>query len=802
MMLNRFTKQCCISLLVMQCLFAPASQAIDEDYSLSSFKEDGAISKVAKIVNDSKRWGFVDKTGKFVIKPIYCNVSNFENGTAYVELESGCFKINKNGERVDKTEDFYKIQFRLDDARSARYAAEDAERKRKQYKGDIYNAAGTTLIAKNNEVTVGEFAEGLASCELPESKICLFDDITPKVSEKYNPKDIKESFEPGDRKINRTGFIDEKGRLVIAPRFYRAEPFKDGVANVEHWIESAQPEASVAGLIDKSGNLLGGHFFDMCSQLKDGYAHVLRRVAPGLDQWSVIDKTGKDIPGSYRTVYAFSEGLAAIEASNKLWGFIDGTGKLVIEPQFNSVESFSDGVACVLTDTGYGFIDKSGKFVIEPKLADADSFVAGLAAAAIETPDNEKLEQLGKLAEWKCGFIDQHGNQVIAPKYVSARHFSEGLCAVQDGLHWGYIDESGKTVAAPIFDDALSFSEGLAWARIKNKWAVIDRTGKLIVSPKFGRSDFYTGKEPPGRFLNRLSLVSDMDDNWQFIDMTGSQAFSLPEAVSSIHHGAVLPFSDGLAVISNESFDQGYIDLSGKYKIEPIFAKARSFSEGLAAVEFEKTKTPTLQIADPLHFQPSPVDVQKPRWGFIDQSGRWVLAPQFDDAREFKEGLAAVATKTMDKENSKSNYNWHFIDKTGRPINKKSYSDVLPFSEERAAVSIGGKWGFINRQGKSIINPIFQEVDSFSNSLALVSHKNKFGYINKSGVLALPAKYWLSGSFSRDRALVVVPTIPLASVSISRTYITSFKPKKIPQSMIRFSGEYSDFWAGHGKNCE
>lgn len=801
-MFGKITKKCCISLLIVHVLFPPKALGIDEDYSLSFFKEEGAISKVAKIVNASKRWGYVDKTGKFVIKPIYCNVSNFENGTAYVEQESGCFKINKDGERVDKIEDFYKIQFRLEDARSARYAAEDAERKRKQYKGDVYNEAGTKIIAQNNEVTLGEFAEGLASCELPESKICQFDEVTPSKSEKYSPADIKESFEPGDRKINRTGFIDENGRMVIAPRFYRAEPFKDGVARVEHWIECAQPNASVGGLIDKSGNLLGGHFFDMCSQLKEGYAHVLRRVAPGLDEWSVIDKTGKDIPGSYRTVYAFSEGLAAIEASNKLWGFIDGTGKLVIKPQFNSAESFSDGVACVLTDTGYGFIDKTGRFVIEPNLADADSFANGLAAAAIEIPDHEKLERLGKIAEWKCGFIDQHGNQVIEPKYVSARHFSEGLCAVQEGLHWGYIDESDKKVAAPIFDVALPFSEGLAWVRIKNKWAIVDRMGKLIVSPKFGRSDFYTGARTPGQFSNRLSLVSDIDDNWQFINATGAQPFSLPDRISSIHDGAALPFSEGLASISNQQWDHGYIDQSGRYKIEPIFTRARSFSEGLAAVEFEKTKTPTVQIADPLNFQLVPGDKEKSLWGFINQTGKWVINPQFDDAQEFKEGIAAIAMKTLNKKNHEYNYHWRFINKTGKSINNKSFSEVLPFSEERAAVSIGEKWGFINKEGKFIIKPIYQDADSFSNGMALVKSKDKFGYINKSGVLVLPPKYWLSGTFSGNRALVVVPTIPLATVSTSKTYITSFKPKRTPQSMIRFAGEYSGFWAGHGKNCE
>ena len=66
------------------------------------------------------------------------------------------------------------------------------------------------------------------------------------------------------------------------------------------------------------------------------------------------------------------------------YGFIDKSGKVVIEPQFDSASNFSEGFACVEKDGKWGFIDKSGKVVIEPQFDDADAFSEGLAVVAIE----------------------------------------------------------------------------------------------------------------------------------------------------------------------------------------------------------------------------------------------------------------------------------------------------------------------------------------------------------------------------------------------------------------------------------
>ena len=63
----------------------------------------------------------------------------------------------------------------------------------------------------------------------------------------------------------------------------------------------------------------------------------------------------------------------------KKYGFIDKSGKVVIELQFDDAGYFSEGLACVEKDDKYFFIDKSGKVVIEPQFDEVGDFSEGLA---------------------------------------------------------------------------------------------------------------------------------------------------------------------------------------------------------------------------------------------------------------------------------------------------------------------------------------------------------------------------------------------------------------------------------------
>src|SRR5260370_38941061 len=73
--------------------------------------------------------------------------------------------------------------------------------------------------------------------------------------------------------------------------------------------------------------------------------------------------------------------LFPIRQSGK-YGYITKAGKVAINPQFDNVGKFSEGLAPVKMGKVWGYIDSQGKLVINPQFDVADRFAYGLALVA------------------------------------------------------------------------------------------------------------------------------------------------------------------------------------------------------------------------------------------------------------------------------------------------------------------------------------------------------------------------------------------------------------------------------------
>ncbi len=117
-----------------------------------------------------------------------------------------------------------------------------------------------------------------------------------------------------------------------------------------------------------------------------------------------------------------------------------------------------------------GFIEKSGKVVIQPQfgwvLGDKTLFSDGVAVVTVGESGNPTRDGLrdvtrtadGNLHAGKSGLfgvIDQTGNFIIPPRYVQIGDFHNGLAWVNlsdsyiihgDTNRWGYMDKQGKIV--------------------------------------------------------------------------------------------------------------------------------------------------------------------------------------------------------------------------------------------------------------------------------------------------------------------------------------------------------------------
>jgi hypothetical protein len=97
---------------------------------------------------------------------------------------------------------------------------------------------------------------------------------------------------------------------------------------------------------------------------------------------------------------ADNSGLYQIVQGGKS-GYIDATGKLVINPQFDNAGDFHEGFADVVVKDRSGYIDKTGKLVVPPQFDDNSRFSEGLAAIG-STPVNRGQAASGSLRN-QCG---------------------------------------------------------------------------------------------------------------------------------------------------------------------------------------------------------------------------------------------------------------------------------------------------------------------------------------------------------------------------------------------------------------
>ncbi len=303
------------------------------------------------------------------------------------------------------------------------------------YRYSFIDRTGKVVIDVSKYEGVSGFSDGLASFYLKEKNILL------------------------------RGFIDKSGKEVIAPQFCDFRNFSEGLAAVE--VEGKW------GFIDKTGHIVIEPEYDSAQSFSGEVAVVVK----GEEDW-LIDRDGKrlfscnrrEVVLSLHEEGKFSEGLlTAIDLVKARYGFVDKTGKFVIEPKFIVASSFSEGLArvAVIVDEEemLGFIDRRGQFVIPPKFNTDVDFLRG------STNFSEGLASLTEnlrptiTEEEKFVYIDKTGEIVLFTDFFYAGPFRDGLAVVytddeRDG--WGFIDKSGN-VAIPIqYNRATDFSEGLA----------------------------------------------------------------------------------------------------------------------------------------------------------------------------------------------------------------------------------------------------------------------------------------------------------------------------------------------------
>ena len=332
--------------------------------------------------------------------------------------------------------------------------------------------------------------------------------------------------------------------------------------------------------------------------------------------WKILDKNGNErkIVRNYSQVSSFSEGKAAVQDENGLWGYIDKNGEEVIPCRFKTAERFVNGFAIVSNNTGlYAYINVKGEEITPYMYDHLNYFSGGFALAetrdssgkAAYTVIDDKGEPMyvtrayverftegialikRKVDNYKdeYGFFDLDGNLINGTWYVNARCFNQGLAPVKDketGL-WGYIDKSGTLKHNFQYTFAASFeNNGKAQVTKKYPSVTVNKDGKVIIGPEeeFRYAIDFCGNETPIKsevFDVNIAEVSYRNQNgWIFVDNKGN-------IVSKKIYSSVGYLSEGLARVVRKG-KCGFVNSHGQEVIRCQYDGADYFNGGLAMV--------------------------------------------------------------------------------------------------------------------------------------------------------------------------------------------------------------------------
>lgn len=313
--------------------------------------------------------------------------------------------------------------------------------------------------------------------------------------------------------------------------------------------------------------------------------------------------------------------------------------------------------------------------VLAELYAEKEDYVQGykvLQQAAERGIEDEKADQLRLEL--------QYSYRLDWKTYEAYRPFVNGFYAVKESGLWKYINASGEDakienleLAGPVSSDGIrvvinkqggclidtqQVMQGVLNFAPKDAGVYSENLVAIQNGEKYGYYNLLGDKQfgeyqDAGSFINGHAAVKTAD-KWYLIDTKGNQVSDEYEDIVLNADGTYLkdevmlakkdgiykfykkdtPYGDGYTDADIITDDQliavckdnkwGYVNLSGEQVIAPLYEKAKSFSNGLAAV-FNGEK-----------------------WGFIDKNGNLVIDYLFDDADYFndKKGCMVAFGKT------------------------------------------------------------------------------------------------------------------------------------------------------------
>lgn len=209
---------------------------------------------------------------------------------------------------------------------------------------------------------------------------------------------------------------------------------------------------------------------------------------------------------SISCISAFSQSLEKYAEynydGNRIYGYTDENGKVVIKAQYEYVQNFYRGTAAVGKYGAFYLINETGAIVSDKYNAMRDNGI-GMYLAEKGNGKSKKAFLINFAAQkifdatgcdvnpavdgyviikkdGKFGVIDINGNQIIPFIYSSIGNFRNGYAQVENNNKYGLVDTTGREICPCIYSSISEFINGYAVVGKNYKYGVIDTKGRVV----------------------------------------------------------------------------------------------------------------------------------------------------------------------------------------------------------------------------------------------------------------------------------------------------------------------------------
>ncbi len=529
------------------------------------------------------------------------------------------------------------------------------------------------------------------------------------------------------------GLIDDSGKIIFEPQFRDISVFNSGI---------------IWGLKNDKFYILNNNHPNLTPREFESYSE-LALFATGVYPGQISSETAKTILSQYDSVKELSDGLIAVE-KNGLWGYVNPSGELVIQPQFVVAHNFDQGFALAQFSEERGIydgciIDKSGNCLGDTRdlwIDEISQFKNGKAWVL-----NEELDESVRgytFSDHYWGVIDTMGNVMIELQYENYKENQNGFIWVKNAEErgqygetileskWGLIDSLGNKIYEHKFDEVSSLVNGSAIVKENGIFKHINIFGKTIsIGSNATQVQAVQINQDSTGMVIANSPPQSTNYKFQHVDSTLDEQQAILQA--AIYYDTAEQYINlfGLKGENNEVL------------LEPSYFHIEKHSSRIFLISNDEES-----IVDYNELE-NAID-----WGLIAISDKVqiLVPPLYDEITTYGGYIARL----------KKNNKFGLINLLNLDSLPCIYSSIQPILDETFLVKQNGLLGMISYRLGINIPPAYEELGLPNEELGWIRAKKdgKWGWLDRQGNIKISLQYDVATPFYNGKAQVAQTPYP------------------------------------------